>query len=271
MWRIRLARECPRYLVCGLALVGLTVSARDVVAPPVPVIERPPMSHANSFDRPAEGYAVLFARRYLTWNAADPQATVQSLELFTGQGMEADVGLNLPDRGEQQVLWAEVVQAREPERDLHVYTVAAQTDAAGLLYVTVSVLRSASGALTIAGYPALVGAPATAPAAAQPRMREVDAPGLATVVERALRNYLADASGELAADLSPGARVSLPSLALRLASVQHLSWSTNESSVLAVVDAEDGRGVQYTLAYEIDVLRAQGRWEISAVQTDPDA
>ena len=37
------------------------------------------------------------------------------------------------------------------------------------------------------------------------------------------------------------------------------------------VEAHDGRGVHYTLAYELDVGRAQGRWEISAVQTDPDA
>ncbi len=271
MWRIRLARECPRYVVCGLAFVGLMASARAVIAPPRPVLERVPTSRANSLDRSAEGYAVLFARRYLTWSAADPQAAAQSLETFTGQGVEADVGLNLPDTGEQQVLWAEVVQAREPERDLHVYTVAAQTDAAGLLYVTVSVVRTPSGALTIAGYPALVGAPATTASAAQPRLQEVDDPGLATVVERALRNYLGGASGDLAADLSPRARVSLPSLALKLESVQRLSWSTKESSVLAVIYAEDGRGVQYTLAYELDVVRAQGRWEISAVQTDPDA
>ena len=35
--------------------------------------------------------------------------------------------------------WAEVVQAREPRPDEHVYTVAAQTDTAGLLYLTVAV------------------------------------------------------------------------------------------------------------------------------------
>jgi len=41
--------------------------------------------------------------------------------------------------------------------------------------------------------------------------------------------------------------------------------------VLAVVQAEDARGVRYTLAYEVDVVRAQGRWEISAIEMDPDA
>ena len=41
--------------------------------------------------------------------------------------------------------------------------------------------------------------------------------------------------------------------------------------MLAAVQAQDGRGAQYTLAYELDVARAQGRWEVSAVQMDPDA
>jgi hypothetical protein len=41
--------------------------------------------------------------------------------------------------------------------------------------------------------------------------------------------------------------------------------------VIATVQAQDGRGVRYTLAYELDVRTSQGRWEISAVQTDPDA
>jgi hypothetical protein len=40
---------------------------------------------------------------------------------------------------------------------------------------------------------------------------------------------------------------------------------------VAVVQARDARNVQYTLAYEIDVALVGGRWEVSAVQTDPNA
>jgi hypothetical protein len=96
-------------------------------------------------------------------------------------------------------------------------------------------------------------------------------PALATVVERALRNYLAASASELAADLTSAARVSLPGLALSLESMQRLDWSRGGSSVLAVVQAQDGRGVQYTLAYELDVERQEGRWEVSAVQVNPNA
>jgi hypothetical protein len=60
-------------------------------------------------------------------------------------------------------------------------------------------------------------------------------------------------------------------LALSLQSVSRLTWATGPQSVLAVVQAEDARGVRYTLAYEVDVVRAQGRWEISAIEMDPDA
>jgi hypothetical protein len=71
--------------------------------------------------------------------------------------------------------------------------------------------------------------------------------------------------------LTSSAQVSLPAAALSLESVQRLDWAPGEGAVLAVLQAQDARGTQYTLAYELDVSRVQGRWEISAIQTDPDA
>jgi hypothetical protein len=185
--------------------------------------------------------------------------------------MDPDAGLQPPSSGEQQVQWTEVVQEREPVVGEHVYTVAVQTDDAGLQYLTVSVVRSAGGGLALDGYPAFVGGPATGPAQAQGHLREVDEPALATVVGRALRNYLSASGSELAADLTSSAQVSLPAAALSLESVQRLDWAPGEGAVLAVLQAQDARGTQYTLAYELDVSRVQGRWEISAIQTDPDA
>jgi hypothetical protein len=169
------------------------------------------------------------------------------------------------------VEWAEVVQQREPLPGHHLYTVAAQTDTAGLLYLTVAVARTGRGALELDGYPGFVGAPASVPAQPPERLLEVTDPALVTVVQRALRNYLAAAGSELQADLTSAARVSLPGLALSLASVQRLNWSPDGRSVLAVVQALDSRGVRYTLEYELDVVREEGRWEVSAVQVDPDA
>jgi len=271
LWRIRLARELPRYLLYAVSLAGLAASARFAIAPPKAALPVAAVHEGAPTDPAAEAYAVLFARRYLTWNAAEPQSSAQALEPFLGPGMETAAGLLLPANGEQHVEWAEVVQAREPAPAERVYTVAAQTDSAGLLYLTVPVARTPAGGLALDGYPAFVGAPAAEPAQLPEHPHDVDDPALATVVQRALRNYLAASSSELAADLSSGARVSLPDQPLTLESLQRLDWAQEGSAVLATVQAQDQRGVRYTLAYELDVLQAQGRWEIAAVQTEPDA
>jgi hypothetical protein len=271
LWRVRLTRELPRYLLCGLSLAGMAASARFALSPPKPALPAAGVRDPTPPDPAGEAYAVLFARRYLTWDAAEPQLDEHALEPFLGPGMETAAGLELPASGEQRVEWAEAVQAREPAPGEHVYTVAAQTDTAGVLYLTVPVARTADGGLALAGYPAFVGAPASEPARLPAHLREVTEPALATVVTRALRNYLAASPSELAADLSSGAVVSLPSQPLTLESMQRLDWAQEGSAVLATVQAQDGRGVRYTLAYELDVVRADERWEVSAVQTEPDA
>jgi hypothetical protein len=273
LWRIRLAREAPRHLLHALVLAGLLASARFALDPPRATVPTALLRGAPAQDLAAEGFATLFARAYLTWEGQNPEARERALAPFVGPGMDADAGLQPPASGEQRVQWTQVVQAREPLPGEHVYAVAAQTDTAGLLYITVSVLHPAGGGLALAGYPAFVGPPASGPAqtSAEGRLRQVADPELATVVERALRNYLAGSASELAADLAPGARVSLPGEGLALQSLQSLQWAPGAGAVLAVVQAQDQRGAQYTLAYELDVARAQGRWEIAAIQMDPDS
>lgn len=274
LWRLRLAGELPRMLLLGVSCAGLAASARYAIAPPRPAAPVRSGPSAPSRDPAAEGFAQLFARRYLTWEANDPEAHQRALAAYLGAGMEPGAGLQPPAGGEQQVLWTEVVQERiGAPGELRVYTVAAQTDTAGLVYLAVSVARGGSGgggALELAGYPAFVGPPATGPALGEGAPREVTDPGLRTVVERALRNYLADAPAELAADLTSTARVSLPAQALSLEAVQRLDFSPEGGQALsATVQAQDARGARYTLAYALDVARAAGRWEIAAIQMDP--
>ncbi len=272
LWRIRLARELPRLLLLGVSFAGLLASARFAIAPPRPVSSTRSAPVAAAPDLAAQGFAQLFARRYLTWEANDPEAHQRALAPFVGASMEADAGLQPPAGGEEQVQWTEVVQERTATPGEHVYTVAAQTDTAGLVYLTVSVQRAADGALQLTGYPAFVGAPASGPAGTDNKLREVSDPALQTVVERALRNYLADSGAELAADLTSTARVSLPAQALSLEAVQHLNWSpAGGDAVSAIVVAQDARGARYTLAYELDVAEVAGRWEVAAIQTNPDS
>lgn len=271
MWRLRLTRELPRRLVQALAVAGLLASARFAIAPPHPALPAALLRRPTPPDPAAEGFAALFARRYLSWDAREPEARRSALAPFLGSRVDPDAGMQPPPGGSQRVQWAEVVQAREAPRGEHVYTVAAQTDSAGLLYLTVSVVRGLGGALALAEYPALVGAPAAAVGGSSDEdLREVEDPALQTVLRRALRNYLAGSQSELAADLTGAARVSLPGIALSLQAVTQLKWAPGAGSVLAVVQARDPRGGQYTLAYELDVVRAEDRWEIAAIQTNPD-
>jgi hypothetical protein len=270
LWRLRLAQSLPRYALCAAACAGLVASARFALFPPrggaVPAVApAPPLA-----DRAAEGFAVLFARRYLTWDAAQPQATERLLGPMAGSAMALDAGLTLPASGAQHVEWAEVVQQRELQPGVHVYTVAAQTDTAGLVYLAVGVARVATGRLALSGYPAFVGAPAHEASQLAAHGPSVNDASLAAVVRRALRNYLAASPEELAADLSEAARVVVPHMALTLETVQSLTWSADRRSVLAVAQARDLRGTHYTLGYELDVVDVNGRWEVSAVEMDPE-
>jgi hypothetical protein len=253
-----------------MAILGLLASARFAIAPPRPVIERASTPASALVDRAAEGFASLFARRYLTWDSTDPEAHRLGLAPFVGSSMEAEAGSQPPESGEQKVLWTQVVQARGASGG-HVYTVAAQTDTSGLLYLTVDVIRTSAGALALAGYPAFVGAPASTSAVSPGSLREVEDPALTIVVTRTLRNYLGRAGTDLAADLEPGAQVSLPDAALSLDSLQNLGWSSDGRSVIAVVQAHDERSTHYTLAYELDVASHSSRWEVSAIQMNPDS
>lgn len=270
LWRIRLARGLPRMLLLGVSFAGLTASARYAIAPPRPPAPVYVRAAAPSRDLAAEGFAQLFARRYLTWEADDPEAHQRTLAAYVGVAMESGAGLQPPSVGEEQVQWTEVVQERTGASGERVYTVATQTDTAGLVYLSVVVVRSRSGVLELAGYPAFVGAPVAGAAPGGGESREVSDPALRTVVERALRNYLADSTAELAADLTSTAHVSLPAQALSLESVQRLDWSPEGAQTLsATVQAQDARGARYTLAYALDVARVAGRWEVAAIQMDP--
>jgi hypothetical protein len=221
-------------------------------------------------DRAAEGYAVLFTRRYLTWDVADPQLSEPPLTSMGGAAMTPDAGLRLPAEGSEKVEWAEVVQDRVLEAGTHVYTVAAQIGGRGVVCLAVEVTRGADGRLALSGYPAFVGAPARVGARFVRNGPAMTDPALAVVVGRALRNYLAGSVEDLDADLSPGARVAMPSWSLKLDAIPQLVWSQDRRSVVATVQAHDGRAARYTLGYELDVADADGRWEISAIEMDPE-
>ena len=266
--RLRLSAGLTRWVVYLAAGVGIAATARFAIAPPRPA--RPPAAAVVSDDRGAEGFATLFARSYLTWDAAAPAAHQQGLAGFVGTGIDPDVGLGPPPRGAQRVAWAEVVQSRSAGPGEHVYTVAAETGGSAPEYLSVDVVRDGAGELRLGRYPAFVGPPLVAPATALDAGAgaEVTDVGVTTVVGRALRNYLAGSAQNLAADLAPGAVVATPAEHLTLDRLADLRVG-RAGGVLATVGAHDAAGTTYTLTYQLDLQSTGGRWLVGAIQTDP--
>ncbi|MCA1690009.1 MAG: hypothetical protein LC720_06110, partial [Actinobacteria bacterium] len=210
LWRLRASASLTRWVLYVVATVGVAATVRFAVAPPRPATPRP--APVVGADRAAEGFATLFARRYLTWDAASPALHEQGLAEFLGGSVDADAGMAAPARGSRRIAWAEIVQARTAPAGERVYTVAAGTADGEPTYLSVDVIRGASGELRLGRYPALVGPPLVGHAEALDAgaAGPVSDPGVTTVVERALRNYLAGSGQNLAADLAPDSVVATP-------------------------------------------------------------
>jgi hypothetical protein len=265
--RQRLLARLPRLLsvllVAVLALAGLRVIVFGAH-----VSARAPVPERTAVDLAAHGLAAEVVRRYLSWDAEHPERRIRSLSGLAGPLLGEDLGLTPPPQGAQRVRWAQVVQDQEAIAGGRLVTVAAMTDARGLLHVSVPLRRDGSGRLVLAGYPAVVGGPLIDANAPAPVRRTVTDPGLRRVAARAVENYLAGDAEDLQADLAPGAKVALPGLALDVTDTVEIA-DLGPDGALVTVRARGDDGAVLTLAYELGIARAE-RWYVTAVQTFPD-
>jgi hypothetical protein len=129
--------------------------------------------------------------------------------------------------------------------------------------------RTERGFLVVPRYPALVGPPVSDPGAAPAEERDVSDGALRAVAERAVTNYLAGQRDNLLADLHPAAVVSLPPALLDVRSVRSITKAAGDR-VAVEVSAADDAGIQWTLRYELAVVR-RDRWYVRAIEPDPVA
>lgn len=248
----RARAAAPRYLF--IAVLGLLVvlGLRSLFhSPEASGIER----SAALADAPSRAFALAFARAYLTYDAARSGARGRALAPYLSSAVDADAGY-FASKGTQRVLWAEIASDQPALAGGRAITVAAALSTQALpVYLTVTVAHEHGAPLALVGYPAFVGAPAITREAPRSVHTAVDDPQLESVVERALRNYLAGSAANLKADLAPGATVTLPTLALEVRSVERIEWlgGAGPGAVLATVAAVDARGGAYTLAYELGI------------------
>jgi hypothetical protein len=232
-------------------------------------VARAPAAAAVGSDLAGAGYAVSFARAYLSYDGADPAARTAALAPFVGSGgsVGADGGFTAPSSGSQTVGFAQVVGEQSEAGGPVVYTVQADTSRLGTVYLAVTVAHAAD-ALELVGGPALVGAPVSAPAVAAAQAAvPVSDPALAKVVSGAIVSYLRGDSSALRADLSPGtAVVSLPSVSLNAVQVTRIAWQQPGHVVGVDVEASDAVGGGYALHYDVGVVR-RGGWLVSGIES----
>lgn len=255
----RLRARLPRYVATAVALILMAVGLRGIVSPPRAAA--PLTTPALARDPAAEDFALQFARAYLTYDAAKPQARERALVAFLPQDLDPDAGL-IPGRGAQHVLWAEVASNQLALAGGRVVTVAAQTDTHPQpLYLAVTVAHDANRPLSLVGYPSLIGAPSVAADSPAPERGTVEDPAVSQVATRVVRNYLAGQAQDLAADLTAQAAVTLPTLTLSVQSTDHVVWTgsgPSSGAVLATVTATDAVGTTYRLTYELGIAHPDG-------------
>jgi hypothetical protein len=247
-----------------LAAVGVkaTLSPRTTSAPPASALA------GGVRDIIEQGFAQAFARAYLSWDASRPDQHQRQVAAFLSETLDADGGLQMPPRGEQQVVWTAAIQDQADAHGDRVITVAAQTTRQ-LLYMAVPVHRTARGFLVVPRYPALVGPPVSDPGAAPAEERDVTDAALRAVVQRSVTNYLAGERSDLLADLDPAAVVSLPTTLLDVRSVRSITQAAGDRVAVEVAAADDA-GIQWTLRYDLRVVH-RDRWYVRAIEPDPVA
>ena len=263
-WRAAYNRHLATVLL--LALCGLGVWR--TMNPPARVVVRDRAT--TQVDFAAGAYARRFAVAFLSFSSTDPGARSRALSEFDARSDGASgEGYLAGARGSRRVLGSEVVQRQVAPQGAR-YVIGVDTVPDGRMYLAVTVTRDRSGALQIVGFPALVGAPLQGPAAPDPSGTPVDDADVSTVATRALRNYLAGRVDDLPADLTRDAVISVPAQPLRLLRVSELRWERGvPDSVLATVAARDRDGSQLTLTYELALSRAQTRWFVAGIHTNP--
>ena len=261
--RDRLSAVAPRVAVYGAVAILSLAGLRGILEGGEAHVAASPAG--SSGDLAAEAFAEGFARAWLSYDGADPDARERALSAYLSDELDPDGGYS-PRAGRRSVDWTTVAGERVRGR-WRTVTVTAGTSV-DVVHLAVPVARDGRGFLSVPAYPALVGPPATDTRADPPREQEVEDPGLRTVVGRAVRNYLAGERRDLVADLAPEAVVSLPSERLSLRAVEEVTWVRPGRQVAVAVEATDSRGAALRLRYELAVRR-RDRWYVRSLHVDP--
>jgi Conjugative transposon protein TcpC len=271
----RFRARAPRYAFVAFVVFMSLAGIRSVLVPPSS--SSPAPASGPPVDYAEQSFALAFSHAYLTYDSARPEEREAALSPFASSGLELGAGYSPPQSGSQGVRWASVAQVQRPLLGGAIVTIAAKLSSAPQpIYLSVPVDRARSGAIYLAGYPSFVGPPLTTTATPSQGGEPVDDSEVASLVRRALANFLAGDAENLSADLADAATVTLPTNHLRLEEVDQLDWveASEDGAVVATITATDPAGGAYTLRYEVGVGRVSVSdprlgpgWRVTYVQT----
>lgn len=259
----RLLARGPRFVFVGTLAITSLVGLRTLLWP-APLADS--QSAAQGDRAPFEDFAQGFARAYLAYDGQHMGPRERALRPYLPADMDADAGLVPRPRRTQEVGFTRVAGDRAGPGGVRVVTVAAGLGTR-TLYIAVPVERAQGGALALADYPAVVGAPPRA-RPALPELGEVQDGGVRQVAVRVIRNYLTGATLNLRADLAPSASVPALGESLSVRSVDRVGWAggSDSGAVAVTVEAVDARGALWTLTYELGLERAHGRLAVTFIE-----
>ena len=251
-------------VLCAVGLLTIA-GARAAVAGPG-TEPAPARAVAPADDLSAQGFAQAFARAYLTWNAWHPERHAQQVRPYVSQALDPGAGLQPPAHGVQQVVWTAALADTAAGKRTRIVTVAAQTTRS-LVHLAIPVQRDQRGFFVIPRYPSIVGPPVSDPKQGVAAEDDVEDTAVRAVARRAVTNYVERERDDLRADLDHGIVVSLPANALKVRSVESVTWA-GPRRVAVTVTAEDADGAEWTLRYELSVVR-RDRWYVREISVDP--
>ncbi len=263
---VRARAAAPR-IAGTLAVVLLSLAGlRAIALPPRPrVLVVRPQAGTGADPAARDAFAQAFARAYLSFDNTDVPAHDRAVDGFLAPGTQLDGSVQPASGQVQRVAWTAVAaHLPDPAEGGGLVVVAVALDGqTPLRYLAVPVASSRDGALAVNGPPALVSPPPRDERPAPGPGYEVDDGGLRTVAIRGLAAYLRASAGDLAADLTPGTRTTVPAAPMALTDAQDVTW-TGPGAVAVLATVRDGAGATYELRYRL-AMEHRERWFISAI------
>ena len=173
----------------------------------------------------------------------------------------------MPPRGEQQVVWTAAIQDQADAHGDRRDHGGRADDAASCSTSPFRCIGRSAGSWSCRATRRWLGRPSVIPGAPPAEERDVSDGGLRAVAQRAVTNYLAGQRTNLLADLDPAAVVSLPTAMLDVRSVRSITKAARDRVAVEVAAADDS-GIQWTLRYELTVVR-RDRWYVRASSPIP--